>query len=112
MNENTDEYAADGEALKLFAAEEDDEVKMIKAKALDFFKGRTDVKKAFFAKLLNGVEMSYIFIVDVDGDAQNMFKELFEAVGQADISMPIDYTVYPGLKQQLENAECEPFFAV
>ena len=111
MNENTDEYAADGEALKLFAAE-DDEVKMIKAKALDFFKGRTDVKKAFFAKLLNGVEMSYIFIVDVDGDAQNMFKELFEAVGQADISMPIDYTVYPGLKQQLENAECEPFFAV
>ncbi|MBQ8830504.1 MAG: enhanced serine sensitivity protein SseB C-terminal domain-containing protein [Oscillospiraceae bacterium] len=112
MNENTSEYAADGGSLELFPASDDAEAQNIQAKAAAFFKERTDVKKAYFAKLKNGVEMSYIFVADVDGDAQSMFKELFDAIGQADISMPIDYTVYPTLKEQLEKIECEPFFAV
>ena len=112
MNENADEYAADGTSLELFPIGDEAEAQTIKEKATAFFAGRTDVKKAYFAKLLNGVEMSYVFVVDVDGDAQSMFKEFFDAVGQADISMPIDYTVYPALKEQLEKINCEPFFAV
>ena len=54
--------------------------------------------------------MSYVFVADVEGDAQGMFKELFETIGQADISMPRDYTVYPTLKEQLDKIGCAPFF--
>ena len=112
MNENAAEYAADGGALELFPVEDDGEAQKIKERAAAFFKERTDVKKAYFAKLKNGVEMSYIFIVEVDGDAQSMFAALFESIGRADISMPIDYTEYPALKAQLEKIECQPFFEV
>ena len=112
MNENAAEYAADGGSLELFPAEKDGEAKEIQERAAAFFAERSDVKKAFFAKLKNGVEMSYIFVVEVDGDAQSMFSALFESIGRADISMPIDYTEYPALKEQLEKIECEPFFAV
>ena len=110
MNENADEYAADGGALELFPVSDDAEAQSIQERAAAFFAQRADVKKAYFAKLLNGVEMSYVFVADVDGDAQGMFKELFETIGQADISMPIDYTVYPTLKEQLDKIGCAPFF--
>jgi len=112
MNENAAEYAADGAALEIFPAGDSDEARHIEKRALEFFSSREDVKKAYFAKLKNGGEMSYVFVADVEGDAQSMFKGLFEAVGQADISMPIDYTVYPSLKEQLEAAGCEPFFTI
>ena len=110
MNENAAEYAADGGALELFSVDGDKEAAGIQERAAAFFAGRTDVKKAFFAKLKNGVEMSYIFIVEVDGDAKSMFEALFESIGQADISMPIDYTEYPALSAQLEKIDCKPFF--
>ena len=112
MNENADEYAADGGALELFPVSDDAEARNIQEKASAFLKERADVKKAYFAKLKNGVEMSYVFVAEVDGDAQSMFKALFDAIGQADISMPIDYTVYPTLKEQLEKIDCQPFFEV
>ena len=110
MNENNAEYAADGGNLELFPIADDAEALNIQEKALSFFKERTDVKKAYFAKLKNGVEMSYIFIAEVEGNAQSMFAALFEAIGQAEITMPVDYTEYPALSQQLEKIECEPFF--
>ena len=110
MNENASEHAVKNDDLKLFAIEADAESEAIREKANAYFSGRNDVKKAYFAKLLNGVEMSYVFVADVDGDAQGMFKELFETIGQADISMPIDYTVYPTLKEQLDKIGCAPFF--
>lgn len=110
MNENASEHAVKNDDLKLFAIEADAESEAIREKANAYFSGRNDVKKAYFAKLLNGVEMSYIFVVEAEGDTQSMFAGLFEAVGETTVSMPIDYTLYPSLKEQLEEIGCEPFF--
>lgn len=112
MKENAAERVVDESVLKLITADGDKTADEIKRRAYKFFYDRKDVKKAYFAKLLNGKELSYVFIVDVDGDAQAMFKELFEAIGEANITMPIDYTVYPSLKEQLEEIDCLPFFTV
>ena len=110
MNENASEHVVNGETLKLYSADGDGEAAEIKRKAYAFFYDRKDVKKAYFARLLSGAEMSYVFVVDIEGDPQEMFSALFETIGQTDISMPIDYTVYPSLKEQLEELGCEPFF--
>ena len=109
MNENASEHAVDGSGLKLFIAE-GEEADDLRNKAREFFGTRNDVKKAYFAKLMNGVEMSYVFVVDIDGNAQDMFASLFKHFGDTDLTMPVDYTVYPSLKPQLEEIGCEAFF--
>ena len=109
MKENAAEHAVDSAGLKLFAAE-GAEAETLKNKAYEFFGGREDVSKAYFAKLLNGAEMSYVFVVDVNGNAQEMFEALFKSLGDTELSMPVDYTVYPSLQQQLEEIGCAPFF--
>lgn len=110
MNEDASERAVSDDKLKLFSADGEGEAEEIKRKIYAFFSGRRDVKKAYFAKLMNGVEMSYILVVDTDGDSRKMFSELFETIGNNSYTMPIDYTVYPSLKEQLEGIGCEPFF--
>lgn len=109
MNENASEHAVDGDGLKLFISE-GEESDVLRNKAYEFFKTRDDVKKAYFAKLMNGVEMSYVFVVDVEGNAQEMFAALFKYLGDTELTMPVDYTVYPSLKPQLEEIGCAPFF--
>lgn len=112
MNEDVSERAVSDDKLKLFSADGESEAEEIKRKACAFFGGRTDVKKAYFAKLMNGVEMSYILVVDTEGDSRKMFSELFATIGSDSFTMPIDYTVYPSLEEQLEEIGCGPFFEV
>lgn len=110
MKKNTQEHVVNESDLKLSLCEDGGEAAEIKRRAYAFFYDRKDVKKAYFAKLQNGGEMSYIFIVDAAGDTQSMFADLFATIGKSDISMPIDYTLFPSLKEQIEEIGCQPFF--
>ncbi len=83
----------------------------LKEAAEGILKTLPGVRKAFFVTMNNNGEKS--FLLDIDGavsDAKELFGRLNAEIQKAKPSLPVDYVMYPAMKEQLKACGMQPFY--
>ena len=101
-----------GKGSEILLLPADDSCRPMIEAALGFIEKRSDIHKAFFAKMeVDGKPESYCLTIDGKlEDPKRGFGSLNEIMQTTRPDMPIDYCMFPQMADYLQFSEIQPFF--